>query len=274
MRLAMRRVAVFVLGAGILGSSLGCEVEDCEVGEEKTDGICAKSLKTFNSAPVTETVAYTAGGGVKVDGANGDIDIVAGNPGVVEVTFKPFTSRAYDTPQSEVEAELASINLTADADGSGGVLIKVDRPSGSNGYLGAEVVVALPPEMNGTLEVLPNNGDLDVEYTAAATDIVLNNGEVSDIEAVITAVPLNASVTTDGGSVDLQLPLGKYNVQALARTESGTEGLVTVESNDSCTVNTASPGAVTVSCGGATAADPTFYAEATGLDPQVVLGFY
>ncbi|HLV20943.1 MAG TPA: hypothetical protein VKZ49_08680 [Polyangiaceae bacterium] len=262
----------FGVAALLFGS--GCEVE-CNENEEQSGSVCvAKSLKLFEGAKVTEEVDYAEGGSLTIDGARGEIRVVEGTAGSVAVTFSPFTNRAYDTPAEEWQAEIDSLSLEATTDGSD-VSIVVSRPSGSNATLGASMVVSLPPEFDGVLELLPNVGDAKIDYTAQAADVIVRGQELGDIEARLTNVPPQALFETEGDFIHLELPAdGVFNVQALAREAIGDDdGIVTVNA-PGCDVAEASPGAKTVSCNGATAADPVYNATATGLSPEIKIDLY
>ena len=86
--------------------STGCEVSDCSP-EDESKGVCVQgeSLTEFKGAEITETVDWTAGMPLSVDGMNGQISIKQGTAGKVSVLFKPFTFRGA-SKRAEAEEDL------------------------------------------------------------------------------------------------------------------------------------------------------------------------
>ncbi len=271
----------------------GCEVQDCDNPETGAEGVCLKSLKRFESPPETQSAAYAAGANVTIDSPNGDVRVVRGDDdSSVFATFEPFVLRAFDTPEEEAAADLDSLERSVTADGSGNVAVDVSRPSGSPSSLGADIRVELPSVFDGMLEIDQNNGSTEVDFVGAAVavNVSSDNGSCDiatgsaanitvhcdngDLDASISGVTAQSGsgFSTGNGSITLSLPSdGVFSIQAQALAG----GIVDVQNLPSaCTENAASDSAKTVSCNGATSADPIYVAEADGTSlADVILQF-
>ena len=271
----------------------GCELQDCDNPETGAEGVCLKSLKRFESEPETQSAAWAPGASVTIDSPNGDVRVVQGDDdAAVSATFEPFVLRAYDTPEEEAAENLASLERSVTADGSGDVLVDVTRPSGSHNSLGADITVRLPSIFNGTLDIDQNNGSTEVDFVGAAVAVVVasNNGSCDiatgaasnidvhcdngDLEASVSEVAPQAGsgFSTGNGSITLSLPsdaVFSVMAQALAGGMVDFDGLP-----DVCSVDAASDSAKTVICNGATSADPIYTATADGTSmADVILVF-
>jgi hypothetical protein len=278
--MAMRPMLLVCL-AGVLVLSLGCEANKCE-GEDGQNAVCLKSLKRFDGETLTQTADYTEGADVNVHDRNGNVQIVAGSAeDSVVATFHPFVLRAYDTAEDVVADDLTKLETSASTDADGSVTVDVSRMSGAESRLGADVTVELPPSFAGALGVDQDNGETRVKFVGSATSVDVKNGNGScslaagaaDVSMHCKNGDLSASIdvatpqtgqgfVTDNGSITLRLPAdGVFSVQAQALDG----GRVNVEHlPDACTVNAASDDSKTLSCNGATDADPIYTAKAAG----------
>jgi hypothetical protein len=276
----MRPTLLICLG-GALFLSLGCEASKCD-GENGQSAVCLKSLKRFDGETVTQTAAYTSGADVSVHNRNGNVEIIAGSvDDSVVATFQPFVLRAYDTSESVVADDLTKLEASATTDADGSVTVDVSRMSGAESTLGADVTVELPPSFAGALGLDQDNGETRVKFVGSATTLGVTNRngscelvtgaadvsvhcENGDLSARIDgATPQSGQgFRTDNGSITLTLPAdGVFSVQAQALAG----GSVKVEHLPAaCSVNAASDAAKTLSCNGATDADPIYSAKAAG----------
>lgn len=276
--MSTRRIFIFL---GALALVTGCEAQKCD-GQNGQSAICLKSLKRWEGPAETKSADYVAGADVNIHSRNGKLDVVQGSTDdSVSATFHPFVMRAYDTSDSVISDDLAKLETSVDAGTDGTVTVNVSRDSGAENTLGADLTVELPPSFAGALSVGQDNGETNVHFVGAAVSLVVtsDNGgcdvatassDVSvhckngDLTASIDAVtPQSGSgFTTDNGSITLSLPSdGVFSVQAQALAG----GVVTVEQLPAaCQVNSASGAAKTVSCNGATDADPVYTVKADG----------
>lgn len=283
-----------VSAIGLVALAIGafaCEVSECDNEETGAEGVCAKSLTRFEGPSRSGSQPYTPGATVSIDSPNGNVRVVQGSGSEVAGTFEPFVLRAFDTPEEAWNADLARLTAEVRTE-AGNVVVDVDRESGSPGTLGADITVALPPDFGGILSVNQQNGSTEVDFVGAAVGVLVtsNNGscdvatgsagnvavtcENGDLDASIGAVAAQTGTgfETGNGTITLALPTtGAFSVQAQAM-----DGGV-VQTNNvpaTCTVNEASPSAKTVSCNGATSADPVYQARANGTSlADVVLNF-
>jgi hypothetical protein len=259
----------------------GCEAMKCD-GQNGQSAVCLKSLKRFNGETATQTTDYVSGADVSVHSRNGNVDVIAGSADdSVVATFHPFVLRAYDTAESVVADDLTKLETSANTDADGNVTVDVSRMSGAESTLGADLTVELPISFAGALGVNQENGETHVKFVGSATAVTLTSGngscelvtgaadvsvhcENGDLSARLdTATPQSGQgFVTDNGSITLTLPPdGVFSVQAQALGG----GSVKVEHlPGACTVNAASDAAKTLSCNGATDADPVYTAKADG----------
>lgn len=253
------------------------------------------SLKKFVGTSQTLDEPWSLGGPVTIDSRNGDILVRAGDSGMVRATFSPFVLRGYCTDEQSVIADLALLVATVDAADSGGVAVRTERPSGAPNTLGAKIEVFLPPDFNGPLHIMQDNGATDVQFAGAATSFELSsangdcrahtgssasnvnvscdNGELTATLGGVPAGSLGGRFVTGNGGVNLTLPSGlRFNVQAQALAG----GIVDTGNvaTSGCTVQVASEASKTISCNGATSADPVYTAIADGTNlANVTLAF-
>jgi hypothetical protein len=253
------------------------------------------SLKKFVGTTQMLDQPWSLGGPVTIESRNGDVLIRVGDSGMVRATFSPFVYRGYCTDEQSVIADLAFLVATVDAADSGGVAVRTELLSGAPSTLGAQIDVFLPPDFNGPLQIMQANGATDVQFAGAATSFGLSsaNGDClahtgssatsvdvsCDSGALIAAlggVPagsLGGRFVTGNGGVNLTLPTGqRFNVQAQALAG----GIVDTGnvSTSGCTVQVASEASKTISCNGATSADPVYTAIADGTNlANVTLAF-
>ncbi|MCC6215749.1 MAG: hypothetical protein IT376_12865 [Polyangiaceae bacterium] len=291
----LRRFALALSALSALALLPSCELQNCDEGEEENaDGVCvqAKSLKRFEGSLETKEAFWVSGGAVTIDGTNGDIEVKSGIAGKVVAKFKRHILRAYDTPEATIVEDLGKLVTTVEGDvggvGSGSSLVKTHREDGAYSTLGADITVELPPDFDGVLRVLQNNGQTAVYFVGSARgiEVVSENGgcEVSGgtsaasivvacdnggVAAKVGGVPAGAtgSFTSGNGDLDLEISQSsKFSVQATA------SGIVDTSAAPSgCVVQEAAPNSKTVSCNGATAADPVL--QATAENGDVVLTF-
>jgi hypothetical protein len=249
-------------------SVLGCEAQECDNAETGADGICLKSLDRFEGETQTIAAAYTVGTNVSIDSLNGNVRVVAGSGADVNARFKPFVFRAFDTPEEQIMADLADLTLSAVGDANG-VFVDVDRADGALNTLGADVTVELPSTFDGVLSIDQTNGQTDVDFVAAAVGVVVDNNNGSC--DVVTGSASSVSVNTGNGTITLTFPAdGVFNVQAQAMAG----GVVQNNLAGCAVVEGSTASAMTISCNGATSADPVYSAVADGTSlADVVLSF-
>ena len=112
-----------------------------------------------------------------------------------------------------------------------------------------------------SVDVSSGNGSCGVVAGSPKTiSVSCDNGDMTASLDGIAADSQGGSFTTGNGSIDLAMPSGKFNVQAVAHDG----GKVNTAKNADCTVAGDAPDSKTVSCGGATTADPIYKADANG----------
>lgn len=172
--------ALSVLSLGVSSLLLGgCEVTDCKTDDGK-DAKCAESLKAYEATETLETLPYTGGGSVTINGKYGDITILPGDAGEVSTTFMPFNYRG-NSQEEDARRELEeNLDLIFEDDGAGNFSIVTSRNGGTNG-LGSHITVRLPPEFDGVL-IVENEGDgvinqglIDVKFVGEATTLNVTN---------------------------------------------------------------------------------------------------
>jgi hypothetical protein len=259
----------------------GCEAMKC-TDPNGQSAICLKSLKRFNGAAESQTAPYVAGANVSIHDRNGNIDVVQGDADdSVSATFQPFVLRAYDTSDSVITDDLSKLETSVTAADDGSVTVDVRRDNGAEDTLGADVSVGMPPSFAGSLTLAADNGATHVRFVGAAVgvsvtsqngscDVATGTSDVSihcdngDLTATVDAASpqTGSGFSTGNGSITLTLPAdGVFSVQAQALAG----GAVNVQNLPaSCATNAASNSSKTVSCNGATSADPIYTAKADG----------
>jgi hypothetical protein len=280
-----------LIAAFLANGALGCEAQDCDNEETGAEGVCLKSLKRFDTPDETDSVTYTSGGDIVIDSPNGDVHVVPGDSGSVTATFQPFVLRAYDTTPEEAQEDLDSLerSITLDADD---VWIDVTRPDGSPSSLGADIIVFVPPEFDGTLDLRQANGHTEVDFVGGAVGVLVTSenggcdvaaGDAAEISIECDNGDISASIdtvtdqsgsgfSTGNGAIRLSLPSDQvFSVQAAALAG----GTVTAENLPSaCVLNGDADSAKTLVCNGATTDNPIYQVEADGTSlADVVLAF-
>ncbi len=227
MKTALWFLGMTVLGAGLVTGAVGCELGACDdesepaaadagAGAEETTGsesdedkegcVQFESLKKFVGTSETKQVSWATGGKVRVDSRNGHVVVKAGSTAdLVSVEFTPFSWRGHtkkDQAVAEIENKLEKV---ADGDGSGGAVIKTSRKSGATSGLGADVVVTLPSNFDGTLEIEQDNGSVEVQSVASAAAIDLTNTGAGDCE-------IDGGPTVKSTKVTCEFDIAVYNV--------------------------------------------------------------
>jgi hypothetical protein len=173
------------------------------------------------------------------------------------------------------------------------VLVRSTRADGAPSTLGADIVVELPRAFDSSLSILQRNGATDVAFagnaraielqsgngtcqvassaTAAALNVHCDNG---DLAVTVTGAPPGSEPRTIGTEVGniavsfVNVPVAdRFSVQAAA-----SDAAVQIMSDAMCQVQETSASAKTVSCHGATSADPVYRVNAGSLS-DVTLTF-
>jgi hypothetical protein len=268
---AMREVVLMasMAAAGLLLLSVGCT---------------AKSTKRVTGSTTPKTGPWVPGDSVVIDSINGGIEVNRGSGDSVAADFTPFVLIGYDATDEEEKEELEKLKptLTVLADEDPPViLVKTVRQGQVLSSLGADIDVRLPAEFDGRLEILQNNGPLEVNSVAQASDLVVesDNGscevhaggarmidvfcDSGGLTGSIGEIPedfVSASLRTGRGNIQLDFPSGRFVVQAYSR--SG--GIVDVgnAADAGCSVDAASDSSKTITCGDANAEDPLYVVTA------------
>jgi hypothetical protein len=180
MKIPFRALTALLLGSGLLaGGSAGCTTTVCGEGKEEQDGVCVsiKSTKKFGATDTIETRSWRSGGMIEVHGNYGDITVVEGSAGEVQVEIQPFKHAAHDADPDEMKADARDFldyNFVEREDG--GVYLSTGRTGGGNG-VGADLIVRIPPDFDGRLRVWNesdgpiNPGEVDVGFVGSATSV-------------------------------------------------------------------------------------------------------
>lgn len=201
LRFTLLWVAVVLLASLVSGCKVEASVE---------------TMTRFERPDQNMSGTYTAGQNIRVESVNGQVDLRPGSSATeIAVTFQPFTMRP-DDEKEQAEDEMKE-DLILEVDDSGPtVLIKAGRKSGSNDYLGADVIVNLPAGFDGGIEVDQNNGSVDADLSGgmpAYTTIFGGNGSL-DIRAA-------------GGQLDIFCDNG--DVDVTVQSWSASDGSVTID---------------------------------------------
>ncbi len=266
---------------GLLGSTLALSW---------ATGCTVKSDNKFVGTPDTYNAVWTSGGSVSVSNVNGDVNVTQGSdPTQVTATFTPFVLLAYDTADADAKAALEKLvkNFQADTPAPGSVTVSDSRADGASTTLGATIDVGLPAAFDGPLKLHVSNGQLNVSFAgnASSVDFTSDNGSINvvtgaaamsvnvntangQLAATMSGVPAGSqggNFITGNGDITLQLPgSATFTIQAQAMS-GGTVDVGNAAAAGCTVVEGGSASAQTVSCGGATAADPVYHATASGL---------
>jgi hypothetical protein len=223
--------------------SMGCEVSDCSPQDE-AKGICVQgeSLTEFKGPEETQTVDWTPGMGLSVDGLNGEISIEQGVAGKVSAVFKPFSIRGASRV-ADARADMTHLVKTIDAS-TGTVNVRTSRMGEAGSALGGHIDVMIPPEFDSTIEIRNGNGDIEVVFVGNAFTLdarhepnaagscrvtggaMLNTATVHcAFDATVGGVQDNVTVTTENAGGDINLSIASVAADA-------TGGNVTTKSGD------------------------------------------
>ena len=168
------------LSTQLMGCACSQETVTDEDGNEKTLTVC-EPLTQYQGTEVTETIAYTAGQGVEINGANGGIDVTVGSGSDISVSFQPKTARAGDEEDEAIAEMENDLTLTV-RDNGDTILIEATTAEGSNPYLAADIRVTLPSTFAGRADIFNDNGSADVDLTGSAPTSVrleVDNGQLN-----------------------------------------------------------------------------------------------
>jgi hypothetical protein len=238
-------LVLLAVGLFTLAGASGCELQECETEEGKS-ALCAKSLTRFVGEEESETLPYTVGTNLRVDGIYGEINVFSGAAGEVEVVFEPFNYRAHDAEDAardELENNFdRSFELSGDT-----LVVTTGRHDATNG-LGSNIDVYLPPEFDGAIVVRNdsdgpvNPGKVDVEFVGAAWSVDVATDDLGDCtidgadSVVYTRARCDGAITVIGVSDEVDVAstglAGDVAVvmTSIASAESG--GSITSEDGD------------------------------------------
>ena len=291
----------------------GCEVSDCSP-EDESKGVCVQgeSLTEFKGTETTDTVDWTPGMPLSVDGMNGEISIKQGTAGKVSVLFKPFTFRGA-SKRAEADEDLTVHFQKAVTTTDGVVGVRTSR-SGGGSSIGAHMDISIPPEFDSSITLKNGNGNIEVFFvgnattldarhdSSAAGDCEVRGGPmlfkttvVCAFEARVSGVQDDVDVSTRGAGGDITVSIASVAAEAAGGTITSESGDVSVtmpaaggysvqaQANKDgvvnegtlpsvCTVNAAATNSKTVSCG--TGPNYTVKAGTTSLlAKNVTLGY-
>ncbi len=160
----LHRLASSSLLALLAPTVFGCEVT-------------SKTTERYEAAPQTEELDWESGDDLFIDARNGTINVEPGEPGVVSVTFRPFTYRGYDE-DDQAQAEMENSLVMAAELTDTGIQIETRKEGGGSSSLGADIEVALPPDFDAGLFIAQGNGDVDINTVGEAVELVVRNDGV------------------------------------------------------------------------------------------------
>jgi hypothetical protein len=195
-----QKLLSLVIGVGLVASQLGCAT-NCY--QDATGTHCtAKSLKRFDGPPPAVQVFDRAPGApVTVDVLYGNVTVQRSTSGKIEVQFLPFAYQGYDE-QALATREMTQ-NLRTSAVASNGVVATVSRQGGSNG-VGAGVVVRLPDDFDGALNIVNRGGgplnefNVQVDFVGRASAVNINNQSILG-SCSLRGAPTVRTTTVDCG---------------------------------------------------------------------------
>lgn len=230
---------LFGLSTQVTGCACAQEEVTNEEGETRTLTVC-EPLTVFQGTEVTESVPYTAGQGIEIDGANGSVDVVVGSGSDVTVSFRPKTARGGDEEEEAVAEMENDLTLTAEVQGDN-VYIAATTAEGSNPYLAADITVTLPSSFAGPVDVFNDNGGADVDLRGTAPssvrlkvdnggltlrgaagplDIEQGNGTSCDVGVAAWATS-DGTIACDSIDADITIPSGA-NGSIQVQSQTGT----------------------------------------------------
>lgn len=210
MKTAWRWLALGALSSNALGFATGCEqcqvpASDGDTTETKT-GFC--SVKKFPEEPSEAQEAVDPSGTVRIESINGKVTVTDGESSEVYAQYHPFVYRAFNTPESERQDNFKQLKTSIDGtdkndDGTADELvIKTARKDGAPSTLGADMVVKLPSDFAGKLIVVQQNGAVQIDYVAGATEVQVDsdNGSVDANTGAASFV----NIVNDTGDIDVE----------------------------------------------------------------------
>jgi len=218
---AFASASALLLGLSAQLTGCACQQEQVtdEQGNSKTLTVC-EPLTTYQGTAVDKTIAYTAGQGVEINGANGSVKVRVGGGSDVSVTFSPQTSRAGDEEDQAISEMENDLTLTVRDDGDK-IVIETSKADGSNPYLAANISVTLPSSFAGRADVFSNNGGADVALGGTAPTSVRLKVD-------------NGSLTLTGAAGTLDVSQGNGTSCDVSVASWGTEdGTISCDSIDS-----------------------------------------
>jgi hypothetical protein len=212
----------------------------CAITQNSDGSVTLQSLTTYDGTPESKSVAYAPGDSLRIVGVNGDITVTSSSSSTVDVTFKPTTKGKGDDAGKKQATDEMNNQIHYAVSSGGEIVVQVTRDSGANAYLGADVVVAIPPSFNGAFTVQQGNGDVDVQLGGGATSVTVKNDGAGDISVAGASGALNIS-----GGFDV-----KVGVSAWA--SAGHDGSITAGDlgNISISIPATSNGTLTAQAGG------------------------
>ncbi|HEX6276583.1 MAG TPA: DUF4097 family beta strand repeat-containing protein [Polyangiaceae bacterium] len=238
-------LVLLAVGVGSLVGASGCELQECETEEGKS-ALCAKSLTRFVGEEERQTLPYTAGTDLTVNGIYGEINLFAGTAGEVEVVFEPFNYRAHDAEDAARDELENNFDRSFELS-SGALVVTTGRHDATNG-LGSNIDVYLPPEFDGAIVVRNdsdgpvNPGKIDVEFVGAAWSVDVSTDDLGDCNidgsdsVVSTRAHCDGAITVTGVSDEVDIASTGLSgdvavvMTAIASAESG--GSIMTEDGD------------------------------------------
>jgi hypothetical protein len=227
--------------------STGCVVE-CQDQDGVT--VCqVENAVRFEAATIDQSVAYTAGSAIDIEGANGTIKVVRGSGDDVSVAVVPFIlDKASNEENARAHME-KNLQVSASAD-AGRVLIRVTRASGASGALGGDLTVSIPSSFDGDFSLLQGNGSVEVDLggaTPASTkvvndgagsisvqgargllEVVAGTGDV-DVDVATWATGGTGRVFSDNGDITIAVPAASDGTMSLLASDQLTESTLPAE---------------------------------------------
>jgi hypothetical protein len=264
-----------------------CTVRDCPEGQDNCVQI--ETDERFTGDRIVKNTAFDSGATVKIDnqGGNGKVTVIRGTTSdQVAVTAGPVeVFLPGDTSDEAARAELAKFELLVGTDADGTVQVRTTRDGGRS-TLAAELIVELPQGFDGAaLEVLQDNGRVEIQFAGTATSVLVNNengstfveaGETTrlevlngnggidltassvaklalitengDITAELHAITAHAEqeIRTDLGDIDLVLPSGTESAFSVLATAKDAVNFGTLPAT--CTEAAAAENSKTLTC--------------------------
>lgn len=214
---------------------------------------------------------------IAITSLNGTVTVVTGTTDELEVHAEPFVRLPDTASPAEIEAQLELLKVEIVPLQTGRLMVDMSIDPDANPSLGCDLEVAIPESYDQAVTILQHNGTTEVRGIGQATDLSLqsDNGrcEVTtahvrrfeitcDVGSLTALVPEPANLTSVSvlsaglGDISLTLPSDQaYNAQLQGAT-------VEIPDAEGCVIQSDSASSRTLSCAGATAADPVLRASA------------